>query len=155
MDDTSEIGRLKEKITYLEDKEKIREVIYTYVYAVDSKNMDQLLKIFDDEASFQYVQDDVRAKGKDEVRKFYQAVFDRYDVLMHKISNIMIQLDGQKASERCYWMVYEILKEGGGERWGEGYYQHQFVKVADTWKIKELIISARYFHVVKHDSFNF
>jgi hypothetical protein len=85
------------------------------------------------------------------VRKFYQAVFDRYDVLMHKISNIMIQLDGQKASERSYWMVYEILKEGGGERWGEGYYHHQFVKGADGWKMKELVINARYFHLAKQD----
>ena len=116
-----------------------------------AKNMDQLLDLFEDEASLHYVQERVSLKGKPEVRKFYQAVFDRYDVLMHKISNIMIQLDAQKASDRSYWMVYEILKEGGGERWGEGYYHHQFVKGADGWKIKELVINSRYFHLEKRD----
>jgi ketosteroid isomerase-like protein len=151
MDFADEISQLKKRLTRLEEKESIKDVIYGYVYAVDTKNIEQTMTLFDDEIQLQYVQDEVRLDGKSEVRDFYQQIFARYDVLMHKIANIMIQTDGLEASGRSYWMVYEILKDGGGERWGEGYYHHGFVRTDGVWKIRDLTINARYFRVEKRD----
>ena len=151
MDFADEIFQLKKRLARLEEKESIKDVVYGYVYAVDTKNIEQTMALFDEVIQLQYVQDKVRLDGKSEVREFYQQIFVRYDVLMHKIANIMIQTDDREASGRSYWMVYEILKDGGGERWGEGYYHHRFVKTDDGWKIRELTINARYFHVEKRD----
>ena len=151
MDITEEISQLKKRLIRLEEKESIKDVVYGYVYAVDTKNIEQTMSLFDDGIILKYVQDNVRLDGKSAVRDFYQQIFDRYDVLMHKIANVMIRTDELETSGRSYWMVYEILKEGGGERWGEGYYHHRFVKTADGWKIRELTINARYFRVEKRD----
>jgi ketosteroid isomerase-like protein len=135
----------------LEEKEAIKDLVYGYVYAVDTRNIQETMALFDDGIFLHYVQDNVEARGKSQVREFYQEVFDRYDVLMHKIVNIMTRVNGLEASGRSYWMVYEILKDGGGERWGEGYYHHEFIKAPNEWKIKELTINARYFRVEKRD----
>jgi ketosteroid isomerase-like protein len=151
MDITEEISQLKKRLIRLEEKESIKDVVYGYVYAVDTKNIEQTMALFDAGIILKYVQDNVRLDGKSAVRDFYQQIFDRYDVLMHKIANVMIRTDELETSGRSYWMVYEILKEGGGERWGEGYYHHRFVKTADGWKIRELTINARYFRVEKRD----
>jgi ketosteroid isomerase-like protein len=151
MDFAEEIFQLDKRLTRLEEKESIKDVVYGYVYAVDNKNIEQTMALFDDVIKLEYVQDNIRLNGKSAVRDFYQQVFDRYEVLMHKIANVLIRTDDLETSGRSYWMVYEILKDGEGERWGEGYYHHRFIKTAQGWKIQELTINARYFRVEKRD----
>jgi ketosteroid isomerase-like protein len=150
MDYAQEISVLKDRLLVLEEKERIRDALYGYVYAVDIKKMDDLMALFDEDVLFRYVQENIELKGKSQVKEFYAEVFNRYEVMMHKNVNISIQLNGMEATERSYWMVYEVLKEGG-QRWGEGYYHHKFLKKGDAWKIKDLIINAQYFRVEKSD----
>ena len=76
MDFAIEISQLNERLTLLEEKESIKDLVYGYVYAVDTKTLDETMALFDDEIFLHYVQDNMEARGKSQVREFYQAVFD-------------------------------------------------------------------------------
>jgi ketosteroid isomerase-like protein len=145
-----EIKELKDRIAILEQKELIKDVIHSYAYFVDSKKMDELMALFHSDVKFHYINVNLRYKGKPDTKKFYQGIFDTYDLILHKIMNTMIRVKGQNASAQSYWMVYETIK-GGGERSGEGRYYHKFVKTADGWKIKEIVIEGAYFRIAKQD----
>jgi ketosteroid isomerase-like protein len=147
-----EISTLSERLTILEEKESIRNVIYGYAYNVDSRSMEPLLELFHEDVIFNYPSQNVAYQGKLNIKPFFQGIFDTYDVIQHKIMNTMIQVDGHTASAKSYWMVYEIFTKGG-ERWGEGQYCQKFIRTADGWKIKEHTIDAIYFRVDKQDVF--
>jgi ketosteroid isomerase-like protein len=145
-----EVKMLEERIAILEQKELIKDVIHSYAYAVDSKNMDELMALFDGDVKFHYINMNLKCKGKPDTKKFYRQIFDSYDLILHKVMNTKIKLKGQKASAQSYWMVYETIR-GGGERSGEGRYYHKFVNTADGWKIKEIVIEGAYFRITKQD----
>ena len=75
MDFTDEISQLKKRLARVEEKESIKDVVYGYVYAVDSKNIEKTMALFDDGIQLQYVQDNVRLDGKSAVRDFYLQIF--------------------------------------------------------------------------------
>lgn len=145
-----ELALLREKIAILEQKELIRDVIHSYVFAMDSKDIDKVMTVFHEDIHFRYVNLGLEYKGKKNTSKFYQQLFDTYDLILHKITNIMIQVKNREASVQNYWSVYEVFK-GGGDRFAEGHHYHKLVNTKDGWKIIELVAEADYTRVVKQD----
>jgi ketosteroid isomerase-like protein len=145
-----EVALLKERVAILEQKELIRDVIHRYVYAIDSKDMEKVMTVFHEDIHFHYVNLGLEYRGKKNTRKFYEQLFETYDLILHKIMNIMIQVKNQEASAQNYWSVYEIFK-GGGDRFAEGHHYHKLVNTKDGWKMIELVAEGDYTRVVKQD----
>ena len=130
---------LEERVAALEDKERINEVLNAYAFSVDEKDLEGLLSTFDENIHLNYVQQKVKFVGKADARKFFSAVIAANKVLRHKIINRNIEVSGDKAKVKAYFMA-TLETQDGGERELEGKYYGTLRKAGGDWKIAELKI---------------
>jgi hypothetical protein len=84
-----------------DDRAEITDLLHHYCWPVDSREPDRLLSEF-------YASDAVddhgvgRLEGPEQIRGFLQQMMELTEGLMHVLTNIRIELDGNTASARSY-----------------------------------------------------
>jgi len=126
------------QVAELIDREKIREAVHRYCFAVDRGTLDQVMALFDDQCDLELVPGK-RYPGREAVNKWYDAYMrSRMGVLRHLIHNQVIELSGNEASSKSYFDAVGDLK--GESIVVAGFYEDRLRKHGAEWKFSEKII---------------
>jgi len=126
------------RLAELVDREKIREVVHRYCFAVDRGTLDQVMALFDDQCDLELVPGK-RYTGRDAVHKWYdQYMRTRMGVLRHLIHNQVIELNGDEAASKSYFDAVGDLK--GESIVVAGFYEDRLRKRGAEWRFAEKII---------------
>ncbi len=116
----------------LQHRGQLRELIHLLNWLSDDNQLDELLAQYTDELFYE-VEGMAVFHDKPALRKFYEEVVGTFSMRMHRSSNEMIQVKGERASARCYWRADLELR--GKSLVSAGRYFDEFVLVDSVWKV--------------------
>lgn len=131
----------KEMIQELYDKECIKQKIYTYTRAVDRIDEDLVREVFAEDARADYGYD--KGKAIDLVDRILD-MHKTYYATSHQITNILLRVDGDKASSESYATCYVYFRNEQGETvpsFTATRYLDRWERRDGDWKIIERVLS--------------
>jgi ketosteroid isomerase-like protein len=114
------------------DRDELVDLTVRYATAIDSRQYSLLTKVFTDDAQLNYGEIGQWTGGA-EVAEFMEAAHVAATHTMHRMTNQVIEIDGDTATMRTYVDAL-ILFEGGGVN-PIGYYDDHVVRTGDGWRI--------------------
>ncbi|MGE0679599.1 MAG: nuclear transport factor 2 family protein [Candidatus Binatia bacterium] len=127
-------GLLKELV----DREKIRELLHRYCWAVDKGTLFEVIELFHDPCTL-ILAPGKRYEGTAAVQRWYEVYLqNRMEVLRHLIHNQVIAIDDDTATSKSYFDAVGDLK--GESITVAGYYEDRLQRVEGKWKFAEKII---------------
>jgi hypothetical protein len=129
----------------ISDKAEIREVLFRYARAVDDKDWALMSSVFSEDAHLDYTSVDGPAGSRDEVVGWLDRSLAPVPMTQHFISNIEIDLDGDRAKVRA--MFYNPMELPGIEGLCScgGNYLHDMVRTPDGWRSVQLVEETKWF----------
>jgi len=132
-----ESAALAARVRVLEDREAIRELMFTYGKLLDAKDLAGYSKLF--------ARDGVweggigSAKGPEEIYQMLDTVFSRaganeFGPSYHIMSDIMISVDGDTATSWSHWSWIVEGKDGTPTGQRSGHYEDRLVREDGEWK---------------------
>jgi hypothetical protein len=116
-----------------EDRESIRELIAHLNWLSDDGRLDELLAQFTDDLTYE-VEGIAIFHDKASLRCFYEQVFDSFCMRIHRTSNQIIELLGDRANSKCYWRA--DLDKNGLALVSGGCYFDDLVRMDGVWRVK-------------------
>jgi ketosteroid isomerase-like protein len=121
------------------DREKIREVVHRYCWAVDRGTLKEVMAFFDDDSCELRLIPGKTYLGKAAVQKWYDIyIQNRMEVLRHLIHNQIISIEGDSAFSKSYFDAVGDLK--GESITVAGFYEDTLLRVRGKWKFTEKVI---------------
>lgn len=121
------------------DKLEIQEQLARYARGVDTKDWELWRSVFTEHAVVDYSRSGVICGSRDEVATFLGEAFAAIEWATHHITNVEIDLDGDRARVRAmFFNPMQIAGVDGSSSTG-GYYLHDFVRTPDGWKSEHLV----------------
>jgi len=129
----------------LSDKMEIRELLYRYSRAVDTKDWTLLTSVFTADAHLDYTSVQGPAGGRDEVVAWLERGLTLVPMSQHFITNIEIELDGDRARVRA--MFYNPMQLPGlaDLSYCGGLYRHDVVRTPEGWRSERLVEDNQWF----------
>lgn len=121
------------------DKLEIHEQLARYARGVDTKDWDLWKSVFTADATVDYSRSGVMCGPRDEVADFLAQAFGAIEWATHHITNVEIDLDGDRARVRAMFFNPMQLPGMDGSSSTGGYYHHDFVRTPDGWKSEHLV----------------
>lgn len=121
------------------DKLEIHEQLARYARGVDTKDWDLWKSVFTADAIVDYSRSGVMCGPRDEVADFLARAFGAIEWATHHITNVEIDLDGDRAHVRAMFFNPMQLAGMDGSSSTGGYYHHEFVRTPDGWKSEHLV----------------
>ena len=128
---------LEKRILKLEDESAVRSVIYDYCFKQDQRNVDAFLSHLTDDIRFAFPGWGVELNGKEELKKYFmEQVWPTHEYHMHKVTNVNIQVDGDKSLVETYL----VLHSGYQGEPQEAYIRYMFRarKENRTWRLNDI-----------------
>lgn len=121
------------------DKLEIQEQLARYARGVDTRDWDLWKSVFTEDAVIDYSKSGVICGSRDEVADFLAQAFASMPWTTHHVSNIEIDLDGDRADVRAmFFNPMQIPGMAESSSTG-GYYRHEFVRTAEGWRSRHLV----------------
>jgi ketosteroid isomerase-like protein len=131
--------------SYAEDRALIEDLQARYLFALDFFDLDTYVATFTEDGVLDIIE--YQVKGRDAIRKAIEesrAVFDHSASTAtgrHNITNIIIKVEGDKASGRAYWFHYSNNNpEKKAVFDGYGHYEDEMVKINGQWLFSKRVI---------------
>ena len=125
----------------MEDRLAIADLFARYMWAIDTGDVDALVSCFTEDGTLQSPALG-RSSGRDEIRAFAQRFAEyrrRGSQLRHVISNLLVEMDGPRASARCYLLVY-LTRDGQRRLLGPGRYDCSLRKEEGAWRFADRLV---------------
>jgi 3-phenylpropionate/cinnamic acid dioxygenase small subunit len=121
------------------DKLEIRELLFRYARGVDTQDWALLTSVFTPDAQLDYTSVDGPAGSRDEVVAWLAQALTPVPMTQHFVTNIEIDLQGDRASVRA--MFYNPMQLPGidGLAYSGGNYHHQVVRTPEGWRSERLV----------------
>jgi hypothetical protein len=125
--------------SYAEDRAAIEDLQARYLFALDFHDPDLYVSTFTEDGVLDYGSGDVKGRQaiKDVIAKMPSPAAvagKRAGAARHNISNIVIKVEGNKATGRSYWFHYSNDNpDRRGVFDGFGHYEDELVKVNGMW----------------------
>jgi hypothetical protein len=118
------------------DKEQIAEVLIRYATGIDSKDWPLLRSCWTDEIDVDYG-DLGHFATADALTDLMRQIHDGMGQTYHRISNLMIKVDGDRATARSYVHALLMAVPGDASSWVDalGHYDDELVRTPDGWRI--------------------
>ena len=134
---------MDEELRRLADEAAIRRVIDRYCHAVDRGSADDVAALFHKDGTLLATHEtDGVYKGREAVRGWYANYHDTFRAklkqLRHKISNVVIELDGDEARAVSYMDADLVFEDKVYEAIGR--YDDRFVRDGGVWYFAERAI---------------
>jgi len=123
----------------LHDKLEIYELLARYARGVDSKDWELYKSVFTADAFIDYSSAGAAAGPRDEVAAWLGEVFKTIGMTQHFVTNVEIDLDGDRAKVRA--MFYNPMQLPGMTELSScgGNYHHDLVRTPEGWKSERLV----------------
>lgn len=121
------------------DKLEIQEQLARYARGVDTQDWDLWKSVFTEDAVVDYSQSGIPIGSRDEIAAILAGAFATIPWATHHITNVEIDLDGDRAAVRAMFFNPMQLPGVEGSSSTGGYYHHEFVRTPDGWKSEHLI----------------
>jgi len=127
------------------DKIEIKELLYRYARGCDSKDWKLLTSVFTPDAHLDYSSAGFGAGSRDEVVGMLEQALSTLPMSQHFITNIEIELDGDRADVRA--MFYNPMQLPGMAEMSYcgGSYHHNVVRTPEGWKSERLVEHNQWF----------
>jgi SnoaL-like domain len=117
----------------ISDRDQIIDLTIRYATAIDSRQYAVLSTVFTADAELDY--GEVGAwTGAAEVIEFIDLAHAGAANTMHRMSNHVVEVDGDRAAARTYVDALILAADGSGVH-AVGYYDDTVVRTADGWRI--------------------
>jgi len=125
------------RVKVLEEIEAIKRLRYTYCYLCDRREIDELLKLFVEDAQADF-HEFGRYVGNAEIAKFFKDIApSKMTFFVHMVHNPIIDvIDTEHAIGKWYADIPAIID--GEARWICGRYEEEYIKEGENWKFKVL-----------------
>ena len=121
------------------DKLEIQEQLARYARGVDTHDWELWKSVFTEDAVVDYSRSGVICGPRDEVADFLAAAYASIPWATHHITNIEIDLGGDRAAVRAmFFNPMQIPGVEGSSSTG-GYDHHDFVRTPAGWKSEHLV----------------
>lgn len=123
----------------LADKLEIQELLARYARGVDTKDWELWKSVFTPDAQIDYSSAGAAVGSRDEVAAWLEKSLAAMPMTQHFISNVEIDLDGDRAKVRA--MFYNPMQLPGMTElsYCGGYYHHDMVRTPEGWKSERLV----------------
>lgn len=121
------------------DKLEIQEQLARYARGVDTGDWALWKSVFTADAIVDYSQSGVACGVRDDVAAFLAEAFTAIPWATHHITNVEIDLDGDRARVRAMFFNPMQLPGMEGTSSTGGYYHHDFVRTSEAWKSTHLV----------------
>jgi ketosteroid isomerase-like protein len=130
------------------DIEAIRQLAAMYPILVDSHELETLVEAFTEDG--QFARAGAVHSGRAELRTFYRAIADGYDVMVHTAHQHVIDIDaGAKTATGVQTGHGEVGLPSGGRAIASFRYDDDYRKVGDRWLFARRVM--RYHYFAPHD----
>ena len=123
----------------LRDKLEITEQLRRYAWALDTNDLESWKTVFTPDATLDYSSAGGASGSRDEVAAALQRAVDAVPVGQHSISNIEIELNGDRARVRALYFLPTQLPGSAEPSFYGGCYHHDFVRTPEGWKSERLV----------------
>ena len=129
----------------LSDKLEISEQLYRYARGVDTKDWELWKSVFTPDAKLDYSSAGAPVGSRDEIAVWMEKSLAPVPVIQHLITNIEIELDGDRARVRA--LFYNPMHLPGMDEVSScgGCYHHDFVRTGEGWKSERLVEESLWF----------
>ena len=121
------------------DKMEIHELLARYARGVDSKDWELWKAVFTPEAIIDYSSAGIAAGSRDDVAKWLEQGLGPVPMTQHFISNIEVDLDGDRATTRAMFFNPMLLPGMAEQSYCGGYYHHDLVRTPEGWRSERLV----------------
>jgi hypothetical protein len=140
----AKVDQLADRVERLEAIKSVSHLLYRYVYIADKvKDADLIAECFVEDALWEGVGQvsEFKAVGRREIRDMFHGVFTTYlPFTAHWVTNQVITLsrDGSRAYGQWHILEAANLKDNCAQVWLVAWYDNEFVKVGEDWKISHV-----------------
>ena len=121
-------------MTEREDRQDISDVLLRYATGIDRRDWPLFRTVFTDDCELDY--GEIGAwNGVDAVTEFMQQTHAMAGHTLHRLTNQVIALDGDRAEARTYVDALIMLGNNSSGVNGIGYYDDQIVRTDAGWRI--------------------
>jgi 3-phenylpropionate/cinnamic acid dioxygenase small subunit len=123
----------------LHDKLEIQELLARYARGVDTKDWELLRTVFTPDATIDFGRSSEDSAGpRDKVIAWLERSLTPMPMMQHIITNVEVDLDGDRATVRAYFFNPMRLPGTTEESFCGGRYHHEVVRTPEGWKSERL-----------------
>jgi hypothetical protein len=122
------------EVSEREDRQDIADVLLRYATGIDRRDWPLFRTVFTDDCQLDY--GEVGSwKGVDAITEFMQQAHAMAGHTMHRLTNQVITVDGDKAQSRTYVDALIMLGDNNSGVNAAGFYDDDLVRTADGWRV--------------------
>jgi ketosteroid isomerase-like protein len=143
-----DLKRLEAKVDALmklPDAVEVERLPKTMAWAMDSNDRELWLSVWSDDVHYVVPQYNIEIRGKEALREFGErSIFGREEKKFSALTNIIVEVDGDMATGRDYYMHYgypidpETGRPSGDRAFSEGMHHYEFRRTDGSWKIARM-----------------
>lgn len=121
----------------LEERQQIEDVLIAYTFALDGRDWAALEQCFTPDATTYYGELGGSNADRDEIVATCRQALEPIDATQHLVSNIAIEIDGDRATSVCYLNALHATKDtpGGDVCTVYGTYRDKLLRTDAGWRI--------------------
>ncbi len=142
---TMTLEEMEKKIREIEDIEEIKKLHRQYVYWVNSRQWDDILNCFAEDA-WVHIERRPLFRGKKEIEKLFKIDIAKNNEKTngcHFVMQPLIKVDGDKATGSWFMCIVFAIEQPSGPTlaWRQGRHDCEYVKVDGKWKYQSIKFS--------------
>lgn len=135
---------LQERVERIESQRAIAHLMYRYIYACDElKDADLIADLFTEDAVWEGKGNFAEfgaTEGKDAIREMFVGNPEMLPFTAHFLANpvVGLSMDGSKGWGQWHTLEAATLRDGRAQVWMAAWYDNDFVRVGEDWKIQHI-----------------
>jgi 3-phenylpropionate/cinnamic acid dioxygenase small subunit len=125
-----------------QDRYEIEQVMYRYAWMVDRREWQLMDSVFAPGATIDYTSTGGQKGPYRPTLEWLDRALTGWPINLHFITNVTIELDGDRASSKCLFQAPMARARADGSQdviTNAGYYIDRWVRTSDGWRIAERV----------------
>lgn len=127
-----------DRLALIEDRFEIQDLMNAYAQMVDGRDWERMDEVFAPGATLDYCSTGGKAGPYLETLEWLDRALDPWPLNLHFITNLSVELDGDRARSRCYFHAPMGRAGDDGSQLvitNAGYYDDELVRTKHGWRI--------------------